>query len=731
MIHDLKCFCGLIPTVGVALAMTIAGLAHAEEGSASDDSGGVIEEIIVTATKREENIYDTALSISTVTEEKLEHQGITDFSSLAYSVPGVSVTQPFVPLLSVVATRGLSSTIGADATTGFYLDDTSVSIPGNAFGPGADLFDIQRVEVLKGPQGTLYGQGAMGGAIRVITNQPDPTEFGVRAQATYFGTKNGEASSGFNAAVNIPIVQDKLAARVVYGTRDEGGFLDDVTGNLGNNVNDNEFENVRARIAFTPNDKLTISGLYWKYEAEDIFGNNPNSAEPKDMERILDGDVETTYGYEFDLFSGSFSYDLGFATVENTFSVYEPFIPQFFFNGTTTIEADVAIAGEEITSNELRLVSNDDGPFKWMLGGYYREGEAPFYLAVGAGGFIFFAQTQTLDSESYSIFGEASYRFGDWEFLVGGRYFKDDRVFMDDVFTELAFLEDSFDSFNPRFNLKYDLNDDLMIYGNIAKGYRSGLLNQFSVRNNAIALGLADPAVVDPDSLWSYEVGAKGFLNDGQIAFDAAVFYTDWQDTIQQVIVDPLGAGATGFITNIGDVDIWGVEFNVNFATGIEGLTFGIAGSVLDTEMAIDPEFAFVETAIQQMPALTGQPLQTHFVDGGELPGVAHETLTFNLDYLRPLGNRLDFATNLNFRYRSGQKDAAGLAINPAFGNESETDGYGLLNLSFTISDPQAWSATVFVRNLTDEVTEVGYLNGSLPGITRPRQIGLTVGLDL
>ena len=715
----------------------------------AQSSESVIEEVIVTANKREESIQDVAMTIQAFSDEDLLDFGARDIGKLHHVIPGLSVLGDFSTIQQVLGARGVAGTTGHEPTVGMYFDGTSVLTPGFGFAPNADIYDINRVEVLKGPQGTLYGAGAMGGAIRVLTNDADPTA-GLSGSVQLSKSKysGGDDSDSADIALNLPVAEDVFALRLIYSKREVGGFIDDVSGILGEDINPTELETKRAKFTFTPNDQLTIKGVWWDSEVDEEFGTNVNTADPTAPLRNGDNGQVTRYGYDFDFFNISISYDLGFATVENVYSETDVLATIDFASGTG-IFAQIPRVGTTKT-NELRITSNDDNAIKWIAGIYYQDATRDDIFQVQLPGFFFglpepaqFPDSyEDFDSESISYFGEISYTAGDWEFLLGLRYFEDDRSFVtridqienpnpfgaglvsEQVFGPIILppgndIDETFDTFTPRINVKYTISDNAMVYTNIGKGFRSGFLNFTTTLLNAQNVGLnrESQRVVEPDELWSYEIGAKGNSADGAFTYQVAAYYIDWEDTALQVVPSGVvGIDTNGLIGNMADTEILGFEFGISYAP-FDGLVLSANGNLMDTEATLKPPFT----------GLSGVYDSTVFAGDGksEMLGVPEETFTLAADYTMPAFSDLELNVNLNYSYRSSVLDGTGTLNNTVFGFPLETDGYGIANLSISLADPETWQATLYVNNVADDIEVSSYNFGANPGITRPREIGL------
>ena len=735
---------------------------HAEdEESNSDTEERAIEEVVVTANKRTENLSDISYSIQALGQEELDNIGVLGIRDLVITVPGVSAQSTFQATGGGTSIRGIRSIVGHDSTVGYYFDDAPMTYLGYGYTPNTDIFDIERVEVLKGPQGTLYGASSMAGAIKIVTKDPDASAgIGGAVEASGYDTRGGEFSHSFGVALNLPIVEDVLAARIVYGEREVGGFIDDGGAGalLGDDVNPKEYDYTRVKLRFTPNDRMTLQGMYWETYSWDILGNTVESDDAEDLEILRQGGVVTTYENDVEVMSFSGSYDFDKFSVEYTYSDSEIGAPLDFRQGSI-----IATGGgfTEQETHELRILSNHDGPLQWIGGFYYRDAERPFVLNLAfpldASGTPYSVPTDytTLTSESYAFFGEVSYAFNDWTVTVGGRQFEDERtgnttldciensfnpadpcaltgfnagLFADQVpgpFVETETDEEDFSEFSYKFNLKRDFENGNMAYLNIAQGTRSGFLNFGALQNAVAGLGLDPDAfrIIEPDTVVNYEIGSKGFLNES-LSYDVALYYTDWEDMVQQLASQD--ANPLGILANIGDAEVYGIEFAFTWNTGIEGLSISARGNFMDSDVDLRSDIVgtgFAETLV-------------YGPDGdGKVTTINHENFNLSIDYATRVSNNLGLMLNATSIYRGETSDGFAKLRRTNFQNgrvvAARSEEYNLVNVSARLESESGWHATLYVRNVFDEVVFNGIYDARLFGVTLPRQVGLTLGYEL
>ena len=711
--------------IAASLALFSAGQAVAQSEQ------GVLEEIIVTAQKREQALSDVPLSIIALTDQQIENANVTQFRYIENLSPSLSSPQNFAANSTILSARGIIGISGLDATVASYVDDMPFVVPGQAWAPSGNLFDLQRVEVINGPQGTLYGQGAMGATIRMLTNDPDASEFSGAVEVGYADVTDGEANKEAHALINIPIVEDTLAARISYSKQDLGGYLDFIgivdPATLGpapvEDGNDSEYEDIRAKLLFTPNEQLSVRLTAFSSETESTlidFVTFPNPGDARDSEAIYGDDVE---GYNSDNqgISLKIEYDFGSMTLVNVLSQLDTDIDiqsNFNFGGgfISTLSDD-----SESTSNELRLVSNLDGNLQFVVGHYYFDGTTDREVGFGFDipnvfNQFFGNDVSQLDTEVSSFFGEVYVDLldGALELIAGVRRFEDDRSFVqrsdlppvqDNVFVDGANNSDSFSSTNPRFNIAYNISDDWMVYANYATGYRSGNFNAGVSITAATNAGFpGDVTSIDPDEVTSIDLGTKFTVMDGRLSGELVYYQSDWEDS--QGSISLPGSPFIATLINVGDVEVSGFEYNLTLRAS-DALSFNLNGSKVDAEY---------ENLTNGVAANTGLTV------GGDVLGVLDRSLTASATYTRPVsiaGQSLELMGYADYLYYGENTDAYGSGVVKPSNKK--------MNLRLGLSDPDNWEAALYIDNLTDEddIIAISFVNiGTAP---RPRTIGLSL----
>jgi iron complex outermembrane receptor protein len=606
---------------------------QAQTPTPSDDD--IDEEIIVTAQKRATSLQDVPFSVAAMTAENLQESGATNIVDVARNVPGLYISD-LGPGQSQVAIRGISAgqvvrdQPGAKESVGIYLDESPISVA--LFTPDLDLYDLDRIEVLRGPQGTLFGAGSSSGTVRYITAQPDVGAFGASFDLTGETVAGGDIGGSLRAAVNVPL-GEKAAMRAVGYHSELAGFIDSVYPGRDPIEDVNSGQRTGGRLAFrfevgdnfviTPRvvyQKLETDG-YPRFDIYSILGNNFTTTEPRvdigDREQVTQIDEGLTDDFMMgDLkLEANFGESLGFTSVTTymdrqvlvlrdasqlTGSVTKDIggtDAQARFNSPLVDETDL-----QVFSQEFRLASTGEGPFQWLAGVFYQEMErdygqtlpTPGYDAfIGAPSSVAFAPADTpfysrisYEFEQLAAFGEATYRFNPKWALTGGlRYydFEESRLLtFTGFFVDPNFFIDepgstSSDGISPRVILSYDASDNVQWNAQMSRGFRLGGIN------DPLNLALCTPADealfggnpgFDDEKTTNYEIGAKTRLADGRVTLNAAVFFTDIDGL--QVVADA-GSCSSRIILNA-QAESKGVEFELS-ARPDENWDFALSGT--------------------------------------------------------------------------------------------------------------------------------------------------------
>ena len=718
-----------------------------------------IPDIIVTATKRgDEALRNVPIAIQALTGDTLAKAGISQFSEYAGRVPSLSF-QDLGPGDKKYVIRGINST-GA-ATVGAYYDEAVISADNRNDGGGRNvdlkLYDIARIEVLKGPQGTLYGASSESGTIRIITNKPNSREFTGYLAGELSQTRKGGTNYNLNGMINLPVITDKLALRLVGWRVDDSGYIDQIRLPAGrrNNVNNDDTWGGRASLRFTPTNQLSVtaSATYQKTHSNGSSRYTPagtQSFSTVGYPPVAGGDLLNTdlsrspLDDKVKIFSLTGEYNFTHGSIVATTNYFDrSFLfnfdssPILFFFGVPISGITIQPQSRKIWSNELRYASKFDGPLNFVVGGFYSKEKSNFDVAVvkinafgdpagpfsrlnaddalsNANGNTFFGRFDNNRLNQYAAFGEATFAFTPTvKATVGARYFH----------SKLSSTQETthpFGGFGPnppgvlrneasdhkttfKGNISWKPSEQVLLYVTAAQGFRTGGLNQADLPFSSFI-----PRSYGSDSLWNYEVGTKLTLLGGKLRLDAAAYRIDWSN-IQVGAVD--ATGAFPFTTNAGTAKVDGVEADLN-ALLARGVTLEVGGSYQNARLTSD------------QPGSTPRPI-TLGLSGDRLPNVPRFNSSVNLDVDRPISDRWNYQLHGDVTYRGSSDTKLRQSIDP---NNVHLASYSLVNLRAGVSD-RVWTVTAFVRNLFDKRAQVDAIFSSqdpLAYITvRPRTIGI------
>lgn len=599
-----------------------AEVAPPTTGNGFDESS---TDIVVTATRREASILDVPLSITALSQDELDTKGVRNIADIARMVPGVTFSQGHAGRTQI-AVRGIASSIGA-ATTGVYIDETpvqirSLSIASNFY---PTVFDLERVEVLRGPQGTLFGAGAMGGAVRFILAKPGLEEYTGSARAEIGFTKGGDPSYEVAAALGGPIAKDRLGFRGSVYYRRDGGYVDRVPDTVGfgspdKNSNSRESFAGNFALTFAPTDRLSItpslfyqdlkrndSDQYWTFQSQDypeFVNGNGFASTGFDKAKIFALKVEYDFG-PAQLVSNSSIVDRDFgSTSDTTGAILEilrlPY--NFAIPGGGEASFDRLAFTQKAFTQEIRLQSSDnaDSRLSYVLGIFYQNGRQvarevgdsinlfPTILglppatanALFPNGVFLRVDDRSRDRQ-IAGFVQLDYRLADKLTLTAGARVSRLKFDFSNVSGGFFYGAGSSASgrssetpFTPKFGIEYKPSANWLLYASAAKGFRPGGANPLAPSTcaaNLAALGLtASPATFASDSVWSYEAGVKG--RAGGMTLQSSIFNVDWSD-IQSATTLP----SCGFryIENRGSARSRGFDAQVNLRPA-RGLSFDL-----------------------------------------------------------------------------------------------------------------------------------------------------------
>jgi len=595
---------------GVAALVALLGGAATLSAAAADSGSNMLEEIIVTAQKRSELAQDIPMSLYAMTGEALETEGITSIQDLNDVMAGVFIAS-INPGQMNLTIRGIADISGSNQSSpvnGYYLDETVISyVPG--YMPELSLWDLERVEVLRGPQGTLFGKGSVGGTLRVITKKPDSSKFFGRYQVGVSTTKGGGGGYSALVSINVPLVENEFAMSVAASYRKVPGWID-IPDLDKKDTNDADLTNARIAFRWTPGDALIVDAFYLH---NDVDGNDNGATEPGvlDPAALFPGfpigpvNSLSPVKTQLDVASLTLSYDFGAATLvsasavtkqkSNTMRDYSAGLPLFFGDPEATGHQSYKPESRAFTQ-EVRLVSNGDERFDWTIGAFYddekREVEEGNYFKIPAFGNLedLLSTLSVQKGKSWAVFGEMEYDFTDkFSGRLGMRYFSENKDFSNTQLTSSVLFgttagdqvlgKDSASDTSPMFALSYAVTENALVFARVAKGFRSGGSNIVPQEQYPYA----NPDY-NPDSLWSYELGLKTSGDSGWYA-NAYLFYYDWTNLqLPFTTADHI----YGYTNNAGSATSKGGELEVGGQVSeswLLGLTYSYTNSTIDQDV--------------------------------------------------------------------------------------------------------------------------------------------------
>lgn len=785
----------IVAAIAAALGLLLAAGAHAQlQAQASGAAGDQLQEVVVTAEKRTSTVQDTGASITAVSSAEIAERGIVDFNSLATSVPGIAMRSGG-PGQTEFEMRGLSSAGGNSSQVGFYLDETPLSSPAAAqigkveIDPG--LYDLQRVEVLRGPQGTLYGSSSMAGAVKLVLNQPQLGAFAAAGEVdTGYTGSGGSFNQKVNGMINLPI-GDEVAIRFVGSELSQSGWIKRIvladgapvdTGGYAtqnnarpanfysypvaeqiNGANSTTIDSARVLLLWKPMDNLSITPMLMYQltrqaapDQVDVNGNPTHPTTPATLAHWEIYDSPEPQEDKFTLGSLKVEYQAPGFTVTSATAMWGRNIlvsqdsteenndafgfPQYDFSTGATPgigPSGPAPNGPSVTekdytrqiSEELRATSSGSGPFQWILGYFYQDlysewdewAIAPQAAPIlGTTNLYVDVQPQVITQNAE--FGEASWQFTpDLKGTVGLRHYHystgqsnmEYGIFTvngNDTPYRTGFSNSSSGT-DPKFDLSWKVDPDLLLYATIAKGFRLGGANQpipvSAVPNCAAPVGplqgnevslqakltnscnpavlLQAPGTFASDSVWNYEVGEKSELLDKHLILNVSAYYERWSNPQMSTNLSGFGINANG-----GDARIYGVEAEMQ--------------ALLSREWTLGVNFGYTNAQFTADSPITGFP------SGYNVPDIPDVTASATLRWKHPLTGDLSLVGTLEGDYVGTRTDAPyGESItiypsSPFYINNYllHLPAYAFMNARLGFAGNQ-WTASLYVNNLTNK----------------------------
>ena len=738
-----------------------------KEQAVTEDSSG---EIVVTALRRSSTVQTTPIAISALGGERLQNLGATTIADVIRQVPGLQLTESDSGRTRV-SIRGVQA--AGEATVGLYYGETPLSGPsgtnsdpaGNT--PNLNLFDIERVEVLRGPQGTLYGSGSMGGTLRVLFNQPNASRYEGAVEVQASDTRGGGIGGFVKGALNVPIIADKLALRVVgYGER-QSGYVDYTL--LGRkNANRATQKGGRVMLGFTPTDGISIVATAI-LQKQDIDGTAQYNSVLGPF--LTDFQIFQPWHDKLQLYNGVAKFNLGFANLTTSVSWYRWDVESTNDNNaafasvvssarwcplyttvalqmpTTTCTAAQRAAYQTYARSkapfgayqpryvhnfiqEARLESNGDGPLRYSVGLFHEDRFDRTDTLPFAGDPVTGGQRDPVDNlggrniltsvKQTAFFGELGYRlFSPLTLTVGLRHFDYTKTVGGEYqgynFTNgqqprpYEETQANAKGWVKKFNAELRASRNLLIYANAAQGFRPGGANNIP---NLPAQYL----VYRPDSLWNYELGAKTSWLDRRLTLNAAIYQTDWDQVQTSVSTLQQGGGNFNFIYNLAAVRVRGVELEAA-ARPVKHVSINTSFNYNKAELTSDQ---IDSTGFVTAPGRTGDVLTY----------IPRTTASGGIEYTPPLTTTLNGFVRFDWTY-TGRMNTELRRTNAFY---REIGNFSIFNARVGVQESSNFGIFLFVNNIFNSygLNRVASATGSPDYYVsnRPRTIGINMRKD-
>ena len=753
-----------IKVLSVAIASLLAANISAQ------DSKPVFEEVLVTAEKRSESLQDLSQAITVLTGEDLDTRQVTSFVDLSAIAPGVNIAKN-EGFKTVITIRGVGNEANQNAianpSVSYHLDGIYVASP---FALQTDFLDLERIEVLRGPQGTLFGQNSTGGAINVITTAPSMDSSFGKADLTLgdYGLVKARA------AYNLPL-SDTLALRASVISNKRDGFTDNLT--LDQDLDDANSLSARVRVLYEPSDNFRANFTAQYFDEDRNGAAQKGLLDPTPGARKLRQNSTAEYELESQLYSAVLEWDFEKFSVKSLTSYQDDdilirrdndrndldFLPPF---AQLPSSYDPETNKQTTITQEVNLVSSEPlfGKLDWVAGVFYLDTEVeisilerldfgfdgtfdPFTIETiyAYGGDVGFISDSKPERDSTSVYGQGTWNLSEtWRTVFGLRYTEDE------VYSSVTnyygregtdVLEIKSDKVTGRLVVEHDINDSTMLFGSFTKGFKPGGSN-LTYGTEAVIAPIVVLPIFNEEIVNAYEIGLKTDLADGRIRLNAAAFYYDYNN-LQYQATDP--EVFNGGVGNIPESEIFGAE--------LEFSAFLSDSLILDARMAwLDTEITSDHLALDNVQseaagnALLGQGFdlfsdeiqiaradQIQNVNGNELAKTPSFTGNLSLNWTKELEAWGEMRSTLQYTYRGDFKHR--------IFNNADTDivpSYDVLDLvvGFYPGAGESWHVELVAKNLTDEdginarFTDVFGVGATGDELIGPRQLMVRFGMD-
>lgn len=705
-------------SIAVSLAMVVAAGLPVQDVRAQEKGAATLEEVVVTARQRSERLQEVPVAVSAFSEKAIEDAGIERAADYIALVPNVTLAKSQDAGTSFMTIRGLTQVRNGESPVAFAIDGI-LSI--NPIQFTQELYDIEQIEVLKGPQGALYGRNAIGGAITITTKQPTD-DFAGKVRV---GVGNGDSVKA-QATISGPIVPGTLLGRVSVSQERTGGYIENVY--LHEKVDDADDKNGRLLLKWLPSDDLTVDlrssfsntkggALYFVVNSDlysggpDFVGDANDTSVPIetnvrgiDERKLRDASLKIDYETGIGTFTSISAWSSAWERSAGDNAPYSSGPA----DGTQDGEIDV-----EGWSQELRLTSSAERRLRYIVGGYYLKTDRDYLLTLGSddgSGILvpginppgsvnatnFYLQDHQ-DGDAYAFFAQLNFDLTErLELSAAGRYDNDERT-LTDLKLNTPARSAQFGKFQPKLSLAYKPNRDITMYAVYSEGFRSGGFNAAGVAELAAAAtppveGVKD--IFDEETSTNYELGFKGQMLDDKLRVSASVFQTDVENQDYFSFIASVGAQ---IITNIDAVDIRGFELEAAYRP--------LAGVTLSAG------YGYTDSEIKQYRV---NPL----VVGNRAPYVPRYTMNAGAQYSIPVSGAIMLTARTDYERRGGQ------FWSPE--NETQRNPVDLVDARLSLAGAlDDWSLSLWGRNLFDERYNAEFVSGGFAFLAEPRTYGV------
>ncbi|MET0659854.1 MAG: TonB-dependent receptor, partial [Steroidobacteraceae bacterium] len=686
------------------------------------------------AQKRMQNQQDVPISLSAFSGDELVALGTTDVQQLQAVTPGLIFTNTSSvgsPYLRGVGTR--FANVGLEPSVATYVDDRYVARSSAGF--MTDFVDVERVEVLKGPQGTLYGRNAAGGAIRLVTKDVSD-----KLEGKVTGTAGNYDYYGLSGTVNVPF-SDTFGGRFTAVKRKRDGFAENISPVGRSDLDDRDFQAYRAKFRWNATDTVTarLSFDYW--ESDDTRGSDLVDVSPPAFSTgIARGGITGTHWNDvatimntrnpIDEFSSQLRIDASFEPFDfASITTYGDMDNEFGADadGTTARVLDsIAYEDEEAFSQEFQLLSNGTGAWEWLVGAFFYTSDGNIESTIDGGGPSYVsASNQNVVTDAWAVFGQTVWHFADrWSLTLGGRWSSEKKKVKNEASKRLAVTiipvpfrdKEDWSDFTPKATIDYKLDSGL-VYLSYAQGFKSGGFNTPAVGSQPL----------DPEVLDMFELGYKGDLLNNRMRLNVALFYYDYKD----LQITRAAAGTLPALTtteNAANSTIKGVDMDLSWLV-TDRLTLSTGMNILDSEYknyddATAKSFAAVATGNPNATGVVNIPFNA---DGRQLLRAPDWSAFVSARYELPIGSARMPAT-ISYSYKDDYE--YDFVADPFMGLLKQK-GYGLLTarVGYVTAD-EKWEFSAWGDNLTDEKYYDDVV-GITPGLRASYGTPRTYGVDI